>query len=80
MRGGCQHIVEVVSEHPVLFRAQREIFQTRHDLVLAAEIGDVHGVAEVVVSLISRAGIRMLRRVRRELTADELEVVGVVAV
>jgi len=80
VRRGRQHVDEVVVQHPVLLGGEGEVFDTRGDLVRAAEVRDVHGVRQEVVRLVANALRRVLRGMRRELPTDQLQVVRVGAV
>ena len=77
MRGGGEHVVEVVVEHPVLLGVELEVLDALGDRMLSPEAGDLHGVRQVVV--LRRMVDEQLRapaRVGGELPADQLQVVG----
>ena len=72
-----EHVVEGVGEHPVLLRHETEVVDPRRDLVRAPELGDLDLVRNVVIGRVVLQFVGVLRRVRRELAADELEILGV---
>src|SRR6202012_753250 len=76
MRRSREDIDEVVVQYPVLLGLEGEVVDSGKDLVRTTEVGQLDDVREVVVRLVADHQIGMLGRVRRELPANELKVVG----
>jgi hypothetical protein len=75
--GRCgQHVIEVVVQNPVLLGREREVVEPGGDGVLDAERGDLDAVVEIVVGRTASALAGLLAGVRRELAADQLQIVG----
>jgi len=63
-------------QHPVLLRVELEVLQPCGDRMLAAEVGELDAVRQEVVALVTVHLLGRAGRMRRELPADQLQVVG----
>ena len=78
--GGGQHVDVVVAEHPVLLGDQVEVADPGRDRVVGGGRQHLDPVRHVVVGLLADPLVGVLAGVAGELTADQVQVVGGVAV
>ncbi|BCJ70247.1 hypothetical protein Prubr_72680 [Polymorphospora rubra] len=78
--GGGQHVDVVVGQHPVLLGDQVEVGEPGDDRMVRRGGADVDGVRDEVVLLALDRLVRRAAGMAGELAADQVQVVGAVAV